>query len=91
MVHRRGPGQAWQLLQTSRTGNDVYGSVLPEAGQYALVYSKRAQPSEVGFAGVAGSGILGGHLVLVVVALLTLLVLISVVLAVRWRGSNVDP
>ena len=84
--HRLGPDQEWRLVDTTRTGNDIYGSALPEAGEYALVYSKLARPREPTRGTDAGRdyGLIIGLLVLVVL-------LSSVVFAVRLRGQEGDP
>jgi hypothetical protein len=82
--YRLGPGQKWRLLDTSRTGNDIYGSALPEAGEYALVYSTLAQPRDATSpdAGI-NSGLIIGLLVL-------FLLLLSVVFVVRTRAQEKD-
>jgi hypothetical protein len=83
--YRLGPGQKWRLLDTSRTGNDIYGSALPGAGEYALVYSTLAQARDATSGADAGinSGLIVGLLVL-------FLLLLSVVFAVRTRAQEKD-
>jgi len=81
--HRLAPGQTWRLLDTTRSGNDVYGAVLPGTGEYALVYSKLAHARDA--ASAAGAiekyGLISG--------LFVLFFLISiVVLAVRARDKR---
>jgi hypothetical protein len=83
--HRVTPSQKWRLMATSRTGNDVYGGVLPEAGEYALVYSKVVHPSDAR----PGTGGFGSGLIIGAVVLLALLLI--VVFAVRSRVREVDP
>lgn len=83
--HRLGPGQKWHLLDTSRTGNDIYGSALPEAGDYALVHSTLAHAREParGTGSFNGQGLVIGLLVL-------FFLLLIVVFAVRTRAQEVD-
>jgi hypothetical protein len=90
MVHRLGPGHPWRVLETNRSGNEIYGGVLPEAGEYALVYSKRHH-SGAATDGTARRSAGGGHQGLIVILLGSLVFLLSVVLAVRWRARQVDP
>jgi hypothetical protein len=84
--HRLGPGQKWRLLDTSRTGNDIYSGVLPGAGDYALVHSSLGQARGFPSGGSGGSnyGLIVGLLVLFVL-------LLSVVFAVRSREHEVKP
>jgi hypothetical protein len=82
---RLGPGQKWRLLDTTRAGNDVYSAVLPETGEYAVVYSKLAHARDA----TPGSGPGGNHGLIVGLFVLFFL-LICVVFAVRSRGKEVD-
>jgi len=82
--HRLGPGQKWRLLDTTRSGNDAYSAVLPDVGEYALVYSKLAHPRE------AASGA-GWNYGLIIGLLVLLFVLSTLVFAVRRRVQEVEP
>jgi hypothetical protein len=82
---RLGPGQKWRLLDTSRTGNDIYGAALPEAGEYALVYSKLAHARDA----APGTSAAGNHGLIVGLFVLFFL-LFCVVFAVRSRVQEVD-
>jgi hypothetical protein len=84
--HRPGPGQKWRLLDTSRTGNDIYGGALPEAGEYALVYSKLAHAREP----TRGPGA-GGNQGLIIGLFVLFFLLSSVVFVVRSRAQEVVP
>jgi hypothetical protein len=81
--HRAGPGQKWRALDTTRISNDRYYGVLPGAGQYAMVIRRDAPQSETG----TGHG--GSHQGMLVALLVTLVLLLSAVLAVRWRAPEV--
>jgi len=83
---RPGPGQKWRLLDTTRTGNDIYGAALPEAGEYALVYSKLAHAREP----IAGADAEGNH-GLIIGLFVMFFLLFCVVFAVRARAHEVDP
>jgi hypothetical protein len=83
--HRLGPGQEWRLLDTSRTGNDIYGAGLPAAGDYALVYSKLAHARE------AEGGTSPGNNGLIIGLFVLFFLLCCVVFAVRARVKEVDP
>jgi hypothetical protein len=85
--HRLGPGHKWHLLDTSRTGNDVYGSALPEAGEYALVYSKLAHAR----AATSGPGGGGSNHGLIVGVLVVFLLLLGAVFVARCRAQEMDP
>jgi hypothetical protein len=85
--YRPGPGQKWRLLDTRRTGYDVYGSALPGAGDYALVYSNLGQAR--GFPIGSGGG--GTNYALIVGLVVLFVLLLSVVFAVRSRVPKVEP
>ena len=85
--YRPGPEQKWRLLDTSRTGNDIYASALPGAGDYALVYSNLGHARD--FPSGGGGG--GFNYGLIVGLLVLFLLLASVVFAVRLSGKEVDP
>jgi hypothetical protein len=78
--HRSGPGQKWRAVDTTRFGADRYMGPIPAAGQYALVL--RNPPP-----GASGSGA-GSHTTLIVILLGSLILLLSVVLAVRWHARE---
>jgi len=68
------------------TGNDIYGAALPEAGEYALVYSKLAHAREP----IAGADAEGNH-GLIIGLFVMFFLLFCVVFAVRARAHEVDP
>jgi hypothetical protein len=80
---RPGPGQKWRLLDTTRAGNDIYSAVLPETGEYAVVYSKLAHARDAN----TGSGP-GGNRGLIIGLLVMFFLLLCVVFAVRTRGQE---
>jgi hypothetical protein len=81
--HRSGPGQSWRQVTTTRVGNDIYAGLLPAAGEYALVSLRDPHPGAA--ATVAASSQRG----LIMVLLVSLVLLLSVVLVVRWRAPEV--
>jgi hypothetical protein len=82
MEHRSGPGQKWQRMATRRTGLDYYLALPHAAGEYAMVFVRKATPTAGAPSGGAGNrGLIGGLLG-------TLVLLLAAVLAVRLRARE---
>jgi hypothetical protein len=84
--HRSAEGQAWRPLKTSRVGNEIYLALIHASGDYGVVFQRApARPD----AAATDTG--GSHQGLIVGLLVSFLLLLSVVLAVRWRAREPAP
>ena len=87
---RTGPGRPWHQVSTSRAGNDVYAGKLPTAGEYALVFLRGPHPlaATPGGAPAGGTDAGNSHQGLIIVLLVSLVLLLGAVLAVRRRAPQ---
>jgi hypothetical protein len=87
MEHRAGPGKKWQRMVTRRTGLDYYLALVPDAGEYAMVFVRQGTPT-AGTASAQAPGDPGSSRGLVGALLLSLVLLLAAVLAVRLRARE---
>jgi hypothetical protein len=87
--YRTRPGRPWHQVSTSRAGNDVYAGKLPTAGEYALVFLRVPHPgAATSGRAPAGTDTGSGHQGLIVVLLVSLVLMLGAVLAVRRRAAH---
>jgi hypothetical protein len=75
VVHRDGPGGAWEKVRTTRTGRDVLSAPFRALGDYAVVDLPGSKPLSASGSGLSTTRLLllgGGVLLMVVVAVLVL-------------------
>ena len=90
MEYRSGPGQEWRQVTTSRYTNDRFMGSLPSTGEYALVVLRAPAPGTPAATTAVVSGSGSDHREMIIIVLGSLILLLSVVLAVRWRAKEAN-
>jgi hypothetical protein len=83
MQYRRNETASWRPLETERSGNDIYQSLMPGPGDYGLTF-----PSDSGTLPPASTRTgLRAHPLLVVLGL-TILAMAGVIVAIRLAAAR---